>query len=353
MHRIAGGEQFEPISLYYHTITDVSRNLIELRDAIIVPGGGIVWNGFWINGLDLQYYAASWARETWRPGDFNESEGTIEISDSRLATDHTIDGPSLFCDSHWAAINFGHFVHDLLPYGRLFRRLRHFCPAAAPIIRPMKWQAQREILSAVFEFPETSFTHFDGCALARHLYVARRQSMLDGRHWTTSFAEPRDARQLALAAFGRADIQTVTKTTHPLKIFLHRKLDPSAPDYRRLLRGRNFSNVHELALALMDDGFVVLEPGGIPVRLLAGLVSRAHLIAGIHGANMGNIIFGHPGARVVEIRGAHGAWDDYAAVAAVLDQKHDALPQPLPIEGEPPAIDVAAMMRFLSSSEVC
>jgi hypothetical protein len=81
VHRIAGTTTNERMQVGAHSLTDTPQELLELRNATIVPGGGIVWNGFWINGLDIHYYSIKWASADWRPGDFNETDQTIEIAD--------------------------------------------------------------------------------------------------------------------------------------------------------------------------------------------------------------------------------------------------------------------------------
>jgi hypothetical protein len=345
-HRLSQSASGEVIALADCMLAEAADDVVEIRNAIVLQRGGILWKHHWIDGNSIHYYARDWAREHWRPGDPDQSGRTIDIPPDRMAVQTTVHNPVMFCDSGLGARNFGHFVHDFLPYGDLYHRLRDRVPTLQPLANAMRWDSQAQIMAGVFGVAPTQFNVIAGNTAVAHLFLPRRQSVLEGPVWTTSFTGLRAARSRALRRFG---IDAVGD--RPTKVFLHRKPNPDDPDYQALLNGRNFGNVDAVAAALLDRGFVALEPGMSPIESVAALVARADTVIGVHGANMGNILFCPPGCRIMELRPASGVWGDYEALARVLGHEFVPLVQPPPPEGAAPLIDVAGLLALLETSQ--
>ena len=350
-HPSSPREPSDPIRFGLVTLADAADDMVELRNATILHRGGIVWNGHWIDGNSIHYYATNWAQEHWRPGEPDASGRTIDIAEEHTRPLTHVRGPAVFCDSGWGSRNFGHFVHDFLPYGRIFRALRGAVPRLVPLANQMRWDSQRRIMEAVFDVRAADCARIDHTTLVDHLYLPRRQSVLDGPVWTTSFAGLRGARRWTMERLELDAVGHASELVRPLKILLHRTLDLSDPSAQRLLNGRNFANPGALAAALLDAGFVALEPGKVPIELVVAVMARADTVVGIHGENLGNILFCPPGARIFELRPAAGVWADYEAVANVLGQHFTGVVQPRPAAGEDPVIDVAGVMRLLEAAK--
>jgi capsular polysaccharide biosynthesis protein len=320
--------------------------MLELDDAILVPGGGVVWRDYWI-GPTIQDFPDYLYEADWRPGDFDADRRTVEIPPERMVPDLVIEEPLLFCDPAHAADNFGHFVHDFLPYGLLFRKLRKIHPELLPLSPPMSWESQKQLIEAVFGLPYAACPQPGYITGARRLFVPRQQSNLGGPVWSVSFAGLRAARALALRAFAIEPPVHSALLASPTKVFLHREQNTEYLAAANSLQGRDYSNVPELMALMLRRGFVALDPGRVPLDAVAAVLARATTVVGIYGANLGNILFSPPGARILELRSHSGNWQDYEALAAVLGQEFQIAPQPPHDPSEPPRIDVTALEALL------
>jgi len=219
IHNFTSKQEIESIQFSLGNIYDVDMEVIELKDVIIVSRGGIVWKNYWIDGNSIHYYDENWFKKDWRPGNLDKTKKFIYIEEEFLSKLSTVSDPVFFCDSGWAPINFGHFVHDLLPYGYLFRKLVNRFPKVVPLLHRMKWDSQNKIIDGVFGIQVEKCAISDGNMRVSHLFLARRQTLLDGHRWRTSFSGIRSARQLALKKFQIDHVDHISAVDSPVKVF--------------------------------------------------------------------------------------------------------------------------------------
>lgn len=321
-------------------IADTPDDLVVLRDAMIVPSAGLVWQGMWV-GPTIHNLPGDWRTLSWLPGRWDEARGTIAFPEALVTPSRVVEEPVLMFDTMVGAGNFGHFVHDTLPYALMLQRARAVFPGIRfHMTRPQFPNAQR-LFAAAFGQPVEAAIDLRGARL-RQLVVARRQSSMGGPVWSMPFAGLRHARDTALRAWGLAG------RPGALRVFLHRFQDVADRKARGLLYGRNFRNVDELLVGMLRAGFIVLEPGRARIEETADLLSRAEVVTSMHGAGLGNLIFCRPGARVVELRSHEGNWRSLEATSLVLGQKFGAVVQPVPQLGEEPWFDVDAITKALA-----
>lgn len=348
LHTSTSTPLVEPIAISGGvSIGDIGDEMLELQDVVIPMGGGAVWKQYWIDGQSIQYYTPQWMLQPWRPGNLDQSGGFIEIAPSKLLADKVIDEPVMSCDSGVASTNFGHFIHDFLPYGPLFRIARDRFPGLRPLIRRMRWASQVELMQHVFDLPVNQFIELGAITKIRRLFLPRRQTLFEGKLWHTSLTRLRLARRFALGGMGLKAAENIAEVERPTKIFLHRHQNVAELVAKGNLWGRDFSNTPDLVARMLELGYVALEPGKVDIETTAGLLARAESVVGIHGANMGNILFCPPGARVVELRPAGGVWWDYEGVSAVLGHRFVPLIQPTANEGRAPLIDIEGLVARL------
>ena len=321
-------------------IADTPDDLVVLNDAMIVPNAGVLWNGLWL-GEAIHNLPADWRSVAWLPGQWDEASGSIVFHAEQLAVTSMVEEPVLTIDTMVGAGNFGHFVHDTLPYALVLQRARAVFPGIRfHMTRPQFPNTQR-LFAAAFGQPVEAAIDLSGARL-RQLVVARRQSMMGGPVWSMPFAGLRHARDTALRAWGLAG------RPGALRVFLHRFQNVADRKARGLLYGRNFRNVDELLVGMLRAGFIVLEPGRARIEETADLLSRAEVVTSMHGAGLGNLIFCRPGARVVELRSHEGNWRSLEATSMVLGQNFGAVAQPVPKPGEEPWFDVDAITKALA-----
>lgn len=321
-------------------IADTPDDLVVLRDAMVVPSAGVVWQGMWV-GAAIHNLPGDWRRISWLPGKPDEATGNILFPEPLVTPTRELEEPVLMIDTMVGAGNFGHFVHDTLPYALVLQRARALFPDLRfHLTRPQFPNAQR-LFAAAFGQPAEAAVDVRGARL-RRLVLARRQSVMGGPVWSMPFAGLRHARDAALRAWG------LPGRPGALRVFLHRFQDVADRKARGLLYGRNFRNPDELLVGMLRVGFIALEPGRARIEEIADLLSRAELVTSMHGAGLGNLIFCRPGARVVELRSHEGNWRSLEATSLVLDQKFGAIAQPVPQLGEEPWFDVDAITKALA-----
>lgn len=128
---------------------------------------------------------------------------------------------------------------------------------------------------------------------------------------------------------------------------------------RRLGRGRDRRRVlnEEAVMAMLADlGFRTVSTEDLTVAAQAALFAGADVVVGLHGAGLTNLVFCHPGARVIEILPANAAVASYHLLARQAGIDHHPV---VGIEARPPRwmrtyltdadaiVDVPALQRLL------
>lgn len=323
-------------------ITDMPDDLVVLHDAVNVPGAGVVWQGLLVNE-SIHYMPPNWHTVSWLQGHWDEATGTVGFDEAQVSPARVVDEPVLMLDTVQGSDNFGHFVHDTLPYALLLQRAQAVFPDIRFHVghRP-KFPNQFRLFAAAFGHPIEASVDV-GNARLRQLVVARRQSMIDrGPVWSMSFAGLNHARAAALRAWG---LQGLGGT---MKVFLHRFEESGDRIGRGPVQGRNYSNTDALLVGLLRAGFVALEPGRTGIEDIADLLSRAETVVSLHGAGLANLLFCPAGARVFELRSHAGNWRSLEAASMVLGQRFAAVVQPAPPPGTAPLLDVDAIVKAVA-----
>jgi hypothetical protein len=116
-----------------------------------------------------------------------------------------------------------------------------------------------------------------------------------------------------------------------------------------VLQGRNFSNHYQLFEELMKEAFIIFEPGWMTLDQIGGMLARAGTVAGVHGAQLANLVFCRPRTRVFEIRGYPGNWRSIEALCAVLGHDFTALQQGRPTNPDAPEFDVHGILSAVKA----
>jgi hypothetical protein len=321
-------------------IVDTPDDLVVLSDAMMVTNAGIVWQGMWV-GDTITCLPGDWRTVPWLPGKYDADTNSIDFPESLLTPTHVVEQPVLPLDTIVGASNFGHFVHDTLPYARIFERARSLFPDLRFHSGGLRFLNQRRLFSAVFgQSIDASIDLRD--ALLRHVVLARRQSV-SGDPWSMPFAGLRHARAAALRTWGLDGIGGT------LKVFLHRFQDIDERRAQGLLYGRNFTNIDELLIGMLGAGFIALEPGRAGIEEIAGLLARAETVVSLHGAGLANLLFCRPGTRVFELRSHQGNWNSLEATSVALGQRFIAVPQPVPPPDTEPFLDVDMILKTVAA----
>lgn len=321
-------------------IADTPDDLVVLDNAMVVPNAGVVWNGLWI-GPSLHNLPDDWRTVAWFPGSWDEPSGTVRFDAALVTSDRTVEEPVLLVDTMVGAGNFGHFVHDTLPYALILERARGLFPGIRfHMMQPQFPNAQR-LFAAVFGHSVEAAIDLHG-ARVRTLVLARRQAVMFGDPWSLPFAGLRHARAAALRAWG------LQAPAGSLRVFLHRFQDVEERARNGLLYGRNFRNIDELPVGMLRAGFIALEPGRSRIEEIALLLSRAECVVSMHGAGLANLLFCPPGTRVFELRSHEGNWRSLEATSLALGHRFAAIVQPAPAEGDAPHLDMDAIIRAVA-----
>jgi len=328
------------IDSYGLRIADTPDDLVVLNDAVIVPSAGVVWQGMWA-GESIHNLPGDWRTKSWLPGQWDEASGTIGFDAKQITPTDVVEEPVLMFDTMVGSGNFGHFVHDTLPYALMLQRARAVFPDLRFHMSRPQFPNQVRLFAAAFGHPVEAAIDVGG-ALLRRLVLARRQSMMGGPVWSMPFAGLRHARAAALRAWG------LDGNGGTLKVFLHRFDDIADRRARGLLYGRNFNNTDALLIGMLHAGFVALEPGRARIEEIADLLSRAETVASLHGAGLGNLVFCRPGTRVFELRSHEGNWRSLEATSLALGHRFGAVTQPVPAPGEEPYLDVDAIVKAIA-----
>ncbi len=322
-------------------IVDTPDDLVVLNDAIIVPNAGVVWQGLWA-GESIHNMGGDFRTKSWLPGHWDEASGTIGFDEKLVTPTHVVEEPVLMFDTMVGKANFGHFVHDTLPYALVLRRAHALFPDIRFHMAQLHFPNQVRLFAAAFGHQVEAAIDVRGARL-RRLVLARRQSMMGGPAvWSMPFAGLRHARAATLRAWG------LEGNAGTLKVFLHRFDDIADRRAVGMLQGRNFNNTDALLIGMLRAGFVALEPGRARIEEIADLLSRAETVASLHGAGQGNLLFCRPGTRVFELRSHAGNWRSWEATSLVLGHDFGAVVQPVPPPGKKPFLDVDAIVKAVA-----
>jgi hypothetical protein len=333
-------------------LSDTPDDFVVLEDAVLCRGGGVAWRGLWLSA-SIHYMPDHWRGEAWLPGKMTEDGTAIDLNPDLIHPTTTIEKPVLLIDSLVGSYNFGHSIHDSMPYGLLFQRARKVIPELRPITTPFKFQNQQQIFSVVFDCPYRKCVLHGNGSHVKKLVLARRQSIMNTSsefpddRWSLPFAGIRHIRSALHAALQIPEEIGLLPGAAPHNVFLHRF--PNAAEQRpgSVLQGRNFSNHYRLFEALMKESFFVFEPGWMTLEQIGGMLARASTVAGVHGAQLANLVFCRPLTRIFEIRGYPGNWRSIEALCAVLGHAFTVLQQAKPTDPDAPEFDVRGILAAL------
>lgn len=300
-------------------LQDTDDDVIILENALLVDRGGIVWKDNWISDT-IHYMPPDWRDAHWLPGIYDKHTNTIDLYEDCLEKRGVIDWPVMLIDSFPANHNFGHFVHDTLPYGLLFKNTRKYEASVRPLLVPMNFKNQKELFSKVFEYQYENCTFSEPGFQIKKLYLGRRQTYMMSDIWSLSFSGLRHIREVAQREWSCPDVSNKHGNTRKAKIYLHRIQDNNELKNRGLLLGRNFVNFNEFLNNLLKEGFITFEPGLLDIQSIASIMSVAAKVVSVHGAGLANLIFAPTEAQIFEIRGQGGAWRSLEAVSMILGQ---------------------------------
>jgi hypothetical protein len=342
------------IALPSLTLSDTPDDFLVIEDAVLCHRGGLVWRDLWLSA-SIHYMPGHWREASWLPGKLTPDGTAIDLDPNFVKATGTIEDPVMLIDSGIGAHNFGHSIHDSMPYGLLFQRARTPIPSLRPLTAPFKFKKQHEIFSIVFDYPYQNCLHFDGGIRLEKLVLARRQAVMNNSdaqpddHWYLPYAGLRHIRTSVHAAMKVPEEIGVLAEATPFSVFLHRFPNVAERLQSGLLQGRNFTNHYELFEALMAQSFVVFEPGCMTLDQIVSMLARTRITVAVHGAQVANTVFCRPGTRVFEIRGYPGNWRSIEAICAVLGHQFTPLQHSKPADPNAPEFDISSILAAVQA----
>lgn len=350
IHIAADGPLASPIDLGGGTVYDTPNDLVVIEEAVVV-GVGVIWKDAWIYD-DICYAPKDWREQTWLPGEYDAPTHSIDIPN---VAPTVAPGDYLFLDTINGHRAFGDFVHDTLPYCSILdKALQHFPDTRALAARfkfpNFRWLADVVMQSRVVEYHHPGYFENSSDLIlpfrVDRLILARRQADMSDRTpaiWHLPFQGLRSARSRILS-------RTIEPTTEPLKVYIHRRdsqqeLDQLASLNR--LQGRDYANIPELATALLNRGYIGIEPGFSPIESLLPTLASTNRIVGLHGAGLCHFLFCREDVKVFEIRSANGNWRSIEAVAAACGIEFIPVWQKPAEAGERAQVDAEALLSLV------
>lgn len=338
-------EILDPIHLDNILINDVPDDYIVLENALIVDRGGIIWRDYWISD-DIHYFPPDWREAPWLPGIFDRDSQTISMYNDQVLEHLRTDESLFYVDSTVGCNNFGHFVHDSLPYGQLFKKIKSENSELKPALWKLKYYNQKRLFDYVFDYKFDESIPLQPGLRVNKLFLARRQNRMDFDRWSLSFNGLRAIRDSVISNISDNRYLTDTNTSSPLKIYLARIQDNFERAQAGLLQGRDFANYEETLNFFMRNGFISFEPGLLPVEHIADLISKCDKLFSVHGAGLANLIFARKDTLVVELRGFGGNWRSLEAMSAVLEHRFVGIVNELSSNGVP-EIDFKKLREYV------
>jgi capsular polysaccharide biosynthesis protein len=195
--------------------------------------------------------------------------------------------------------NYGHYLLDIVPLVHLGAKMG--VPMLTWTLKP--WQ--RALISRLDVRPELIREIKPVPVFLDHVVVSNRHSGVSSQN---AHPQHRQAFSLILSNVRKS----APKTEHPSRILVCRGIKNS----------RNVTNRKMVIDALSRLGFSAIQPEKLPFDEQAMLFSTADVIVAEFGAAMANVVFCHPGTKVVEIiaEGQHDPWS--AHLCAMLELDH-------------------------------
>jgi capsular polysaccharide biosynthesis protein len=190
-----------------------------------------------------------------------------------------VDGSLVSLASPAGAVNYYHFVLDVLPRWGI---LQESLPGHVPdhVYVPRSTSYQQELLALVgLDLHDLVATEKDRAVSADHLLVP-------------SHPNPEEIAPSWTVEWVRKQLPARHTDDKPRRLFVTRG---SGPNTRRLV------DEEVLWPQLERRDFVRVDPGTMSVRDQIDHFAAADVIVGLHGAALTNLVFAHPGARVLEI----------------------------------------------------
>jgi capsular polysaccharide biosynthesis protein len=190
-----------------------------------------------------------------------------------------VDGSLVSLASPAGAVNYYHFVLDVLPRWGI---LQESLPGLVPdhVYVPNGTSYQRELLALVgLDAHDLVATEKNRAVSPDHLLVP-------------SHPNPEEVAPSWMVRWLRDRLPAQHTDDKPRRLYVTRG---SGPNTRRLV------NEETLWPRLERRGFVRVDPGTLSVRDQIDHFAAADVIVGLHGAALTNLVFAHPGARVLEI----------------------------------------------------
>jgi hypothetical protein len=228
---------------------------------VIVPEGWVIAGGLTLP--DHSWFGSSHANER----QYGWPSGDLPVMD--------LAGTALCIASDWAAVNYGHFLLDVLPRIDLFERAGFTMNEIDHIICPHRAESYRHLLATV------------GVPLERCVWI--------------DYAAIYHCERLVAPSF-----PGTRRNTPPWSVeFLRSRVAPRPSRRGRRLyvprsTTRRILNEEELMAIVQKHGFEVFEPSSgaeDPRAVFAG----AEVVVGGHGAALSDIAFCAPGAKVLDL----------------------------------------------------
>jgi capsular polysaccharide biosynthesis protein len=207
----------------------------------------------------------------------------------------SLRGLTLSLCSEFATINYGHVLYDVVPRIALFEQSGISYEQVDQILCNVG-PAHRHLLAAL------------NVPLEKVVWTDRSTTYQTERLITTTFPH-------------------IPRIIDPSSAQLIRARIPAIPDgsNRRLYipreKRRRVANEQDLMLILDRRGFEVLNPAKSSTATRSAFAA-AEIVVGSHGTGLADIVFGTPGAQLLELLPAHHAEPYFLAAAAAVGVGH-------------------------------
>jgi len=275
--------------------------VLRLTDAVCGEFG-VLWNGQLLVD-DVHYAPESWPREHWSPF-IDLGRGMF---DHEITVGQQVAGPALYVDCLNGSRNFGHFVHDSLPYAMLQRELADLGVVADALVPEWSFPSQEWLAERLFGGQVRRSARW---ARVEELLVPTRQLWLSP---TRSRIPVARYQALAEALPELVEVRRSPPSGPP--VYLWREW--GVYGVASAEQGRSYTNGAEVDALLAREGYEFVDPLALPVAEVLSRLAAAPRVVSLHGAQGGNLLWANESADFVEMAGPGGALGTNLILAAV------------------------------------
>jgi hypothetical protein len=311
--------------------------VLRLPGAIVGPVG-VLFEDCLIAD-DAHYLPCDWQATSWSPYSATDDDRWAYS----FSIGQAIPGQVLYVDTAVAVRNLSHFVREALPYGTIQADLARAGIDVAALLPQWRFASQVALASRVFT--RTAF-RAASWILVEELLLPPRQwrVVLDLDRKPTLRVPARALQRLARWWPELFEAQHSPPSGPP--VYLWREWGYFSPEVQ--VEGRDFVNGSDIDDVFRGHGFELVDPTTTPIDDVIHKVASAPMIAGLHGAQMAQVLWANARSVQLELTGPDGASANHEALAEAIGITTIHLSARVRVDGRT-ELDLDALRRVLAA----